>query len=106
MTDVSMNVFPMNLIHIGDLILFAHQFCRYVEHFLQGEICCIHNGILIVLEILSHDDTTDGVLAIRFIIGFDFAVTRSSPESCCDRFAVAAEQTVELKWLMLNNHNK
>ena len=27
-------------------------------------------------------DTTDGVLAIRFITGFDFAVTRSSPESC------------------------
>ena len=28
------------------------------------------------------DDTNDGVLAIRSIIGFDFAVTRSSPESC------------------------
>ena len=26
------------------------------------------------------DDTNDGVLAIRFIIGLDFAVTRSSPE--------------------------
>ena len=55
MTDASMNVFPMNLVHIGNLILFAHQFCRYVEHLLQGEICCIHNGILIVLEILSHE---------------------------------------------------
>ena len=47
--------FLMNLNHIGDLILFAHQFCRYVEHFLQGEICCIQNRILIVLEILSHE---------------------------------------------------
>ena len=28
------------------------------------------------------DDTNDGVLAIRFNKGFDFAVTRSSPESC------------------------
>ena len=28
------------------------------------------------------DDTTDGILALRFIIGFDFAVTRSSPDSC------------------------
>ena len=28
------------------------------------------------------DDTKDGVLAIRFIKGLDFAVTRSSPESC------------------------
>ena len=27
-------------------------------------------------------DTCDGTLAIRFIIGRDFAVTRSSPESC------------------------
>ena len=52
------------------------------------------------------DDTSDGVLATRFIIGRDFAVTRSSPESCWDRFAIAAEQTVGLKWLMLNKHNK
>ena len=28
------------------------------------------------------DDTTDGILAVKFIIGFDFAVTRSSPASC------------------------
>ena len=28
------------------------------------------------------DDTFDGTLAIRLIIGRDFAVTRSSPESC------------------------
>ena len=28
------------------------------------------------------DDTCDGTLAIRLIIGRDFAVTRSSPESC------------------------
>ena len=28
------------------------------------------------------DDKSDGVLATRFIIGRDFAVTRSSPESC------------------------
>ena len=55
MIDVSMNVFPMNLIQIEDLILFAHKFCRYVKHFLQGEIWCIHNGILIVLEILTHE---------------------------------------------------
>ena len=52
------------------------------------------------------DDTTDGILALRFIIGFDFAVTRSSPDPCCSLFVIAAEQTVELKWLMLNKHNK
>ena len=28
------------------------------------------------------DDTFDGTLAITLIIGRDFAVTRSSPESC------------------------
>ena len=28
------------------------------------------------------DDTTEGILAVKFIIGLDFAVTRSSPDSC------------------------
>ena len=42
-------------IHIENLILFAHHSCWYVEHFLQSEICCIHNGILIIHEILSHE---------------------------------------------------
>ena len=28
------------------------------------------------------DDTTDGILAVRLIIGLDFDVTRSSPDSC------------------------
>ena len=36
----------------------------------------------------------------------DFAVTFSSPQSCCTLFAMASEQTVELKWLMLNKHKK
>ena len=36
----------------------------------------------------------------------DFAVTRSSPESCWSLFAIVSEQTVELKWLILNKHNK
>ena len=48
----------------------------------------------------------EGTLAIRFIIGRDFAVTRSSPESCCSLFAIASEQAVELKWLILNKHNR
>ena len=45
-------------------------------------------------------------LARRLIIGRDFAVTRSSPEPCWDRFAIVSEHTVELKWLILNKHNK
>ena len=28
------------------------------------------------------DDTIEGILAVNFIIGRDFAVTRSSPEFC------------------------
>ena len=28
------------------------------------------------------DDTIEGILAVKFIIGLDFAVTRSSPDSC------------------------
>ena len=43
---------------------------------------------------------------VRLSIGRDFAVTRSSPEFCCGLFAIASEQTAELKWLILNKHNK
>ena len=42
----------------------------------------------------------------KFIIGFDFAVTLSSPESFCVVFDITKEQLVELKWLMLNKHTK
>ena len=28
------------------------------------------------------DDTTEGILAVKFIIGLDLAVTRSSPDPC------------------------
>ena len=47
----------------------------------------------------------EGTLAIRLIIGRDFAVPRSSPESCCNLFAMASEQTVGLEWMILNKHN-
>ena len=30
----------------------------------------------------AEEDTNEGVLAVKFIIGRDFAVTRPSPESC------------------------
>ena len=42
----------------------------------------------------------------KFIIGFDFAVALSSPESFCVLFFIASEQTVELKWLMLKKHKR
>ena len=48
----------------------------------------------------------DGALAIKLILGRNFAVTRSCPESCCDLFPIASEQTVELKWLILNKHKR
>ena len=32
------------------------------------------------------DDTTEGILAVKFITGLDFAVTRSSPDPCWARF--------------------
>ena len=34
----------------------------------------------------------------KFVIGFDFAVTLSSPESFCVLFEITSEQAVELKW--------
>ena len=30
----------------------------------------------------AEDDTIDGILAVKFIKGLDFAVTRSSPDPC------------------------
>ena len=42
----------------------------------------------------------------KFIIVFDFAVTLSSPESFCVLFHITPEQSVELKWVMLNKHKR
>ena len=39
-------------------------------------------------------------------MGFDFAVTLSSPESVCVVFDITSEQLVELKLLMLNKHKR
>ena len=54
--------------------------------------------------------STSGVLSLhretKFIIGFDFAVTLSSPASSCVLFDITSEQSVELKWLMLNKHKR
>ena len=45
--------------------------------------------------------STSGVLSLhretKFIVGFDFAVTLSSPESFCILFDITSEQLVELK---------
>ena len=42
----------------------------------------------------------------KFIIGFDFAVTLSSPTSSCVLFDIASWLLMELKWLMPNKHKK
>ena len=54
----------------------------------------------------AEDDRVEGALAIRLIIGLDFAVTLSSPHSSCVLFDITSEQSVELKWLMLNKHKR
>ena len=49
------------------------------------------------------EDSADGALSllrvIRFIIGLDFAVTLSSPDSFCVLFDTTSEHSAELKWL-------
>ena len=45
-------------------------------------------------------------LDTKFIIGFDFAVTLSSPASFCVLFDIDLRQLMELKWLMLNKHKR
>ena len=42
----------------------------------------------------------------KFIIGFDFPLTLSSPASSCVLFDTTSRQLVELKWLMLNKHKR
>ena len=49
----------------------------------------------------AEDDRVEGALAIKLIIGLDFAVTLSSPDSSCVLLDITSEQSVELKWLML-----
>ena len=53
MTDVSIMFFPMNLFTLKISSCSPTSFAD-VEHFSQCEIFCIHNEILIVLEILTH----------------------------------------------------
>ena len=54
--------------------------------------------------------STSGFLSLhretKFIIGFDFAVTLSSPASFCVLFDFTLRQLVELKWPMLNKHKR
>ena len=42
----------------------------------------------------------------KFIIGFDFAVTFSSPASSCILFDITSRQLVEPKWLTLIEHKR
>ena len=56
------------------------------------------------------EGSTTGVLTLhretKFIIGFDFAVTLSSPESFCVLFGIISEHSEELKWSTLNKHKR
>ena len=56
------------------------------------------------------EDSADGALsllrAIRFIIGLDFAVTLSSPDSFCVLLDITSEHSAELKWRVLNKHKR
>ena len=45
-------------------------------------------------------------LDTKFIIGFDFAVTLSSPASSCVLLDIALTLLMERKWLMLNKHKR
>ena len=56
------------------------------------------------------EGSTSGVLSLhretKFIIGFDFAVILSSPESFCVLFDITSRQLMELQWLMLNKQKR
>ena len=67
--------------------------------------CLVFTGISDAVE-----DSATGVLSVhretKFIIGFDFAVTLSSPESFCVLFDITSEHSAERKWLMSNKHKR
>ena len=44
--------------------------------------------------------------ATKIVVGSDFAVTLSSPESVYVLFDITSEHSAELKWLMLNQHKR
>ena len=56
------------------------------------------------------EGSTSRVLSLhretKFIIGFDFAVTLSSLASFFVLFDITSRHLVELKWLMLNEHER
>ena len=52
---VPWRVFPVNCFPSIDLILFGHQFRRYVEHLFHCEMFCILDGMPIVWVILLHE---------------------------------------------------
>ena len=54
----------------------------------------------------AEDDRVEGALAIKLIIGLDFAMTLSSPDSSCVLFDITSEHSVKLKWRMLNKHKR
>ena len=74
-------------------------------HSMSSEVVDFHIGLSDAVEA-----STSGVLSLdhetKFIIGFDFAVILSSPESFCVLFDITSEQLVELKWPMLNKHKR
>ena len=55
-------------------------------------------------------DSADGALSllrtIKFVVGLDFAVAPSSPDSFCVLLDITSEHSAELKWLMLNKHER
>ena len=79
--------------------------------------CSVHElrGIWLAYLVFSGlsdtvEASTSGFLSLhretKFIIGFDFAVTLSSPGSFCVLFDITSRQLVELKRLMLNKHKR
>ena len=67
---------------LNNLVVTVSQVSPIYRHLQQ-----IFQDVDIQYEVLPgfdevEDDTTEGVLAVKFIMGRDLAVTRSSPDSC------------------------
>ena len=75
-------------------------------------VCCTFNELrgMFWLSDLVFIGLSDAVearhLDTKFIIGFDFAMTLSSPASSCVLFDIALRLLMELKWLMLHTDKR
>ena len=96
---------PLHVYQVSKTDLLVLWCCSFNELRRSWLSCLVFPGLPDAVE-----SSTSGVLSLHrettLIIGFDLAVTLSSPTSSCVLFDITWRQLVELKWLMLKRHKR